>query len=274
MGSPVWHGVCTCLVMPRLRTHIQLLAGLTMTLAATLAAHAEVPVCEATIVSADGHANTQELILEVAWEGDSTAWTILPPSLPSIEGIAWGDTRAVASSTENGATVTYHARVTGDPGVYTVPAISLDGLRKGEDTEPVVIASEPVELTFSAPAAAPVFPIAGGIAVGLAVLTGVFLALSRGRGVSQAVRDVEPGEIADDTDLLAIASKRRIEGDTYGFYRALADAARSDAGLVERLQRCAEDAGFRGIEVTADQMDLDYRAVERLAANRDKENEV
>ena len=219
----------------------------------------------------DEAAGGVEVAYRVAWEGPADAWVVAPPSIPVVENVEWSSVSAVASASEAESTIVYKTHVTGDPGEYSLPSVAFSVKGEGDST---TITSEAVSVSIPA-ATTPPNPVVFGAAIATLVVIGAGVLIASRRKVTATGPVGADGESTDidEEDLMAIASKRRIEGDAYGFYRSLAEAARSDAGLVERLQRSAEDAGFRGVEFTADQMDQDYRAVERIVAGRDKEND-
>jgi hypothetical protein len=87
-----------------------------------------------------------------------------------------------------------------------------------------------------------------------------------------AVMDLGAAETA-----LQAARRRRIDGDPYGFYLQLAQAAASlpttEQGRVDKLQAAARDIGYRGTPPTEDQMDSDLRAIERDLNRRKEETD-
>lgn len=208
-----------------------------------------------------------ELRIECRWVRDPGGWEIAPPKLPPFEGAAWSLGRVEAQSDVEGSAVTYYASITAPAGVYTVPAISL-AARNVESGEEETVFADPIRLhVANAPA---VSPIMIGVVAGVlgAVLLAAVVRYRRRRSSLVAAGGSDQLTADEMEDPLAAAKKHRIEGDVYGYYRVLTEAARGDANLSDRLRQTAEDVGFRGLEVAPDRLDSDYRAVERVFSKR------
>jgi hypothetical protein len=63
-------------------------------------------------------------------------------------------------------------------------------------------------------------------------------------------------------DWLADVQQRRLNGDVYGFYVRLTGVA-EDPDLRDQFQRTADAVGFKGEQISPDQMDQDLRALQR-----------
>jgi len=96
----------------------------------------------------------------------------------------------------------------------------------------------------------------------------VFIYRKRRRPVPEIV----PKEILDFPKIhahLHAAKQYRVNGDLYGVYRELASAARRinpEAPLTQALKRRADDVGYRGLKPNDDQIEGDFREVERRLA--------
>lgn len=115
----------------------------------------------------------------------------------------------------------------------------------------------------------------GGGVVAVLVLgaAGFVLLWRRKRRPSMARAGLPPGERLR----LALheARQHRLDGDFYGYYRALSGAARltEDAALIERIAQRTRAVGYQGVKPVDDDLDGDFKDVERaFACSREAAN--
>ncbi|MCC6488968.1 MAG: hypothetical protein IT364_15825, partial [Candidatus Hydrogenedentes bacterium] len=112
------------------------------------------------------------------------------------------------------------------------------------------------------------FGVLGALSFLLLAFAVVLIYRKRQRPV---LKDV-PKEILDLPKIHAhmhAAKQYRVNGDLYGVYRELAAAARRinpEAPLAQTLKRRADDVGYRGLKPNDDQVEGDFRDLERRLA--------
>ncbi len=220
---------------------------------------------------------------EVSWVGEPAEFTLLPATIGKVD---WAEVTVGAMSSEvrDGANVVSQT-VTLVPlkeGSFETPAIEIPFLSPEDVTSP----EKPDSPTHPAvPDAHPKlradpFPLQVQPHTTPAWLTGVLgafllfatlgivaVAIKRRTPVQATIEPALAGDMTGAQEALREAKRRRIEGDYYAYYRELTRAMELGAGhatdAIAELAARAQDAGYRGIRPTDDQMDGDARNVER-----------
>jgi len=229
----------------------------------------------------------------ISWSADGSGYRIPPPNPPDLP---WAETTLVRTESRrvSGRQLIEHvfALIPREEGAFEVPSIAFEysSLQEPPTAEarppeqpdasnalmPLRAPPVPLEVKGPLPRASAALLVTALLAC---LLVGWFFVV-RGRRRSAAGFESLDGRAATAPDMeassekLIAAAQCRLEGDAYGFYTHLAEATIGNAGLVERLKRRAEDVGFRNIDPTPDEMDSDYRAVERVIEKHKKEQET
>ncbi len=214
----------------------------------------------------------------VFWEGSPNDYAVLPPVLPDRD---WGGAELLETRTltrgahqEVRLIVGYHA---GEPGDFEIPAIQLRIVEVGESAENTIIALEsdaptqvldaPSVMMYVRQSRASIW--LGGFVVAICVALGLLYLHARKRGVQTETPKTTPQEQAQG--LLHEARRHRLDGDFYNYYRALAHALDRiaaeesvEAALRERIGKRIDDTGYRGRRPADDELDGDFRDVERI----------
>ena len=157
-------------------------------------------------------------------------------------------------------------------GAFVVPAVEIPytvaGAVTGEGIAQLVVEAPEFSLTVRQDRTSQY--IAGGLlAVAFILILVVVVSVRRRRSV--------PGEIEEAPQvrfqrLLHEARQRRLDGDLYGYYQALASLARElDKGLHQSLSAKVQSVGFGGVRPSDDELDGDLRAVERAVTRWNEE---
>lgn len=210
---------------------------------------------------------------EVRWDPSDGALTVLPPEAPEV---SWG--RVYVHAVETGATG--HTAVTlaaesDTPGRREIPAFRIRVGGAGHGLSGALAAVETTAL--EAPAAVAVFSapwrVPGGTAPWAAGALACAAALAlwwRRRHRAGASASAAQGAAEAARALLHDARRRRLDGDFYGYYKALARAAAlaGAARLGGQLDEKTQSVGYRGVRPADEEMDGDLRAVERALAGQ------
>ena len=225
---------------------------------------------------------------EVSWVGDAVAYTVLPAQ---IEDIDWGTaalttTRTFLRDGENVVVQTVEI-VPHKPGQYQAPVVHIpyvspqdtttrDDLERSEGlaAQPDAPSLTAESFTIEVKARSLVIWAASALGGAVAVLIGVAAAVWLVRHYRHQRRPGEP-EPETKPDLpaaqrgLHTANQFRLDGDYYRFYGALARSVgalfpNEDTKLETKLTARARDVGYRGVRPTEDEMDTDFREVERM----------
>jgi len=238
------------------------------------------------------------VVYEVSWQGEAADYVVLPAqvaapaaqngdeaeeeadwatmSLAQAEGTVDGDTQRVSQVLE----IVPHKT-----GEFTIPEIEIayldpEAIPLAENTAqlatlpgssaPPSLRAKPFPLIVR-PSAPPVWLFAGlGVLLVLGV-AGWWLVHRMGRRRPAPVESA--GDLAGIQNVLHGARRQRLDGKYYEFYVELARAAEMmdtkdrEPGLLSALKERAQDAGFRGVRPTDDQMDGDWGDVERVFAH-------
>ena len=234
-----------------------------------------------------------EIRCEVTWPGAPDEYLVLPPEVSPID---WGSVSVTQARTyvrDGVNAVAFSVVITSAaPGEYETPEIAITVLSPDELKPPE--GPGQVAAPTADPSGPEVLPqlratsftlrvtpdrtlawVSGGIGAStilsiVAVLWGVTLRRRR-KAAAAPARSESPGPrpdtIAAARQALETSSRRRIDGDHYEFYIELARAAEltgtESGGLAESLRARAKEVGYRNVSPTVDQMDGDFREVER-----------
>ena len=248
---------------------------------------------ELTVAPQEGKARPgrpYRIVCEVSWEGDPGAYAIAPAEVDQIE---WGtvtvrEARAFVRDGRNVVSQTVEI-VPDKPGDYKTPEIRIAYLQP-EATPPAKTAA--AGTVPSAPSVPPTLVadpsemvvrpsrrlawVFGGLG------TFLLLLLPLGWWSARLLRRPQPKpESAAATSYLAAqdalqqARQYRLDGEFYEYYRALGRAARPVApDLADTLDVRGKAVGYRGVRPTDDDMDSDWRAVERVLSQKQEEVEA
>jgi hypothetical protein len=222
---------------------------------------------------------------EVSWVGDAAAYAVLPAKFDAID---WGtmtvaDVHGRVADGKNIVTQTIEI-VPSKKGEQKVPEISITYLNP-EATPPAEKADSrtaPTDSSASPSLRAEPFTMevrpariffwnSGGLGASLLLLTVIgWRVAAHWRRKRQPI-SVSGGSSAPDLNsiqsILHLARQHRLDGKFYEYYQVLARAAEpADSQLASRLKSLAQEVGYRGSRPTDDDLDGDFRAVERALA--------
>jgi hypothetical protein len=223
---------------------------------------------------------------EIRWTGPAQSYAFLAPDLPPL---AWASIQAAQwhGTLINGENVlTQRIELTPtEAGTFQVPAIHFSYIdanavtsapaeaSAGPQSEPILpeLTTESVTIQVREPWSPQVLAmIVALLVVALGTTGGGYYWRLRAQAADGT--DLEPtGAAGIEVAKLAEAKRFQIEGDTYEFYRTLAQAAAPRKDLSARMEQWAEAVGFQGMKRSGEEMDHDYRQVEQ-ALNRMKED--
>lgn len=212
----------------------------------------------------------------VHWDGAAGAYAIYPPDGFQLDWGKVADVQTEAVQEEGRATVRHRISVTSSKeGTYEIPALSVryaapQRVMDAANTAPLpAVKSEPVTVAVRGGGN----PANAAVWVGAAVLTALILLAFLLRRRQRRPQQQAPLSRAEAVQQSLHAARRcRLDGDFYGYYQALAEAARRMAGdaeadrLAEVMQGRARQVGYQGARPTEDQLDGDQRDVERAFA--------
>ncbi len=223
----------------------------------------------------------------VSWEGDATKYAVLAAEPVENDPPGWQGARVVSvfarQTGEHFEVVQTLAAEPLEPGEFTFPEFSLKVAAAGEEaltpgllnTESA-IALRPEPLTVTVRPEPLVWPYLSGAAFGFCLAGGVAIWwwLRRRRAAGSAPQE---SPLASAQAMFHEARRHRLDGRYYECYQVLTRLAErlSDAPgaaeLTERMRTRARDAGYRGMRPNEDQLEGDFRDVERLIRHREEE---
>ena len=218
----------------------------------------------------------------VSWEGAPGAYTVLPPQLPVLD---WGGaellemrSRSSGDRHETRVVVGYRAE---EAGVYTAPPLTLRVIAWEEPGESRISAVDENTPTHVLETDAATITIRGSRAglwavliVALLLCAAALLWRKAGNRRLAAATDAALSPSKQAQALLHEARRSRLDGDFYGFYRALCSALECiNAGVSDscrplhaKLKQSVDDTGYRGVRPSDDAMEGDFKEVERIVA--------
>ncbi len=251
---------------------------------------AAAPAPELKIIPQHGSAHPHHaynVVCEVSWTGSPSDFSILPAEADAMD---WGtlrvsDVRAFVRDGVNVVSQTLEI-VPNKTGEFQSPKIRVRYLIP-EATPP---AEKPVPGTD--PPDSGVSPSLGADPFNIVVRSSTFYVwISGGLGASllltalgwwsaRFLRRPQPplvtagGDVSRDQHAMHAARQHRLDGDFYSYYRELHRMAQaiplSDSDHVNRIATLAarmQEVGYRGVRPTDDQMDGDWRDIERALAH-------
>ncbi len=262
---------------------MKLYISIVTALALTTAASAEAPTASAlarTDVVQPGEVFPVDYT--ISWTGAADAYTVLPPDLPEL---AWGEAVILESSSqsqddrhETRITVGYRANV---PGAYETPTLTFrfaawEGaapttITTLEETTPAAVLDvAPVLLVFRASQRH--WWYGGALLLALLACVAGYVYFRKRTTPSSNENCLSPSEQA--RALLHEARRHRLDGDYYLFYKTLLRAHETaaplasspDPGTTETLRKRINDTGYRGLRPSDDDIEGDFKRVERLVA--------
>lgn len=224
---------------------------------------------------------------EISWAGAADDFAILTGEADAIE---WGDVTFVSSSAtvrdgKNIVTQVIEIRPE-KPGDFETPELRIAYLRPKETTPSEDTSSRTTPNTRSAYPPLLVAPftlhvdpgrvkpvafggILGAILLFCAAAGGLWYARTkRAPQPTATLQPLDTPDFATASAAIDSAAPLRLNGDLYGYYRALAKAAKAlgSAGsdLATQLETRAGDIGYRGVQPTETDLDSDLRAINRI----------
>jgi hypothetical protein len=219
----------------------------------------------------------------VSWPEAASRYAILPPPEPEIEGAEARWSVAESRNVESGAEMRYVLRVVpGREGEFRVPPLefgyfdpegaadvaidaALAEKQLGTRQAEAVAVSDAVSVRVSP---APRYGVLIAIgALALAVVGGALALWTRSR--ARRGED-EAADRPTAREWMNRAQEHRLDGDFYACYSALCKAAQEVGASEERkrvlemLETRRQDVGYRKARPTEDDLEGDFRALERL----------
>ncbi len=223
----------------------------------------------------------------ISWEGDAAKYAVFPAEPVEDDFPGWRGARVVSvvsrQTAEHFEVVQTLAAEPVEPGAFAFPEFSVKvaiagdtalppGLANTEDT----FALRPEPLTVTVLPEPPVWPYVAGAAAGLALICGAagwwWLRERRAAKVTP-----QPSALESAQGMFHEARRHRLDGRYYECYQVLTRLAErlSDAPgaaeLAARMRVRTQDAGYRGVRPDEDQLEGDFRDVERLIRHREEE---
>lgn len=230
---------------------------------------------------------------EVTWSGNAGQYVVLPAEIGSID---WGTITVLGSTASvrerlNVVSQTIEI-VPSKAGEFKVPEIKVSYLNP-EATPPAEKAAPKTAppdsgaspslradpFTLAVRPAGTLFWISGGLGASLFLVIAAWMIVrhTKRRSGRTPTNESPSAAFGGVVDQLQLARRHRINGDYYQFYAELAKAAEALPGggedhaqLLVTLKNHVQSVGYRGQRPTDDQMDGDYRDIER-ALTRVKE---
>jgi len=219
---------------------------------------------------------------EATWGGDAKEYSILPAEVGQID---WGTvtvlpTQATVRNGQN--VVTQKIEITpGKVGEFKAPDYKLlflsseatspaesvtPGMAPPDSSASPSLGAEPFNIVVS-PARAWLW-ISGGLGASLLLTALGWWSAHALRRPQPTLETPKPDFSQVQTDLHQ-ARQYRLDGKFYEFYSELtriAEGVSSDASLISTLQTRTTQVGYQGLRPTDDQIDCDFRDVERAVA--------
>ena len=228
-----------------------------------------------------------EFVCEVSWPGLAQDYSIRTAELDPID---WGKVRVkeVRTFNRDGYNVVSQTIeiIANDVGEYenpsglikyispeaSVKAIAQDGTVPAEPEVSPTLRLTPFTLNVQKSSSLLWTGLCLGALPIIAIAVFLFLKLAR-KGALEPADTTHSGNIAEIKDVLHTARKHRLDGKYYEFYVELGRAAHllSASELKSRLDGRSDAVGYRGEQPSEDHMDTDYREVERVLSQYDKE---
>lgn len=228
-----------------------------------------------------------EVSLEVSWRGDADAFAILPAEFEAVEWgtVALSRTRSFVRDGDMvvAQTLTIVANEAGD---FELPAIKIGYLSPEAVVQAETSASDEADSTN--PSVTPALRVPPftlevrdsslllwmslGFGALLFLLLLVWLIFRRSCRMpgDQPEISTMSAQVAQVQEVLHEARKHRLDGKYYDFYLSLGRGAElvrdmgGDASLASRFRKTGEDVGYRSLRPLDDDMDMDYRELERV----------
>jgi hypothetical protein len=214
-----------------------------------------------------------KLSYSVQWQGAPGDYVVFPAEVTPPEGISARVAAVEARVDGDSVTVVQTLLLEcAEPLTGQWPPVSV----AWAPAEPVTAGNPPLRHVLEAPAV----PLRirdydqvrqRYVGMGAAVILGLgavgFLLLwRRSRRPSATDAGLTPAE--RQRMALHEARQHRLDGDFYGYYRALSGAAKltSDTALIDRLAQRTRAVGYQGVKPVDDELDGDFKDVERAFA--------
>lgn len=200
-----------------------------------------------------------EILYAVQWADDKD-WVVEAPQWPPETGIVTSRTEMGVDA--NGARY-YQFIVAFTPeevGEFSVPATELHYTASGSEVTPFIL--DLPGTTFMVRQDRTSQYVAGGL-LAVAIILIVFFVLKRFRNRTGSGGEDLP-TLEQYQEALHLARQKRLDGDHYSFYHHLATLARDlDGELHKALAEKTQKVGFGGARLQDDELDSDFRALER-----------
>jgi hypothetical protein len=216
-------------------------------------------------------------VIEGTWSGATDDFLIFPTEIPALD---WATARVTAThvfSDQGTAKIRQTVEITPtQPGNFEIPALVVrymaGAASEVDETQTTVFSFPATSLVVSdAPSGQWGLYGIGGIAV-IAVLVGWYLGRRRRDRVSEPVES----PYTHVQRLLHLARRHRLDGHYYDLYQELHRVAlqlkdiEGGAVLAEKFGHRVQEVGFQGVRPKDEEMDSDFREIER-AVSRWKE---
>ncbi len=247
---------------------------------------------ELRIVLPDGSARVQRpyrIECEVTWEGEPSAYAILPAETNSID---WGiiDIESAKAFVRDGTNVVSQVIeiVPDKTGSYEVPEIRVKFLNPeatspaesaasvtapSDSSVPPPLRADPFIIEVRAPRTQ--FWISGGLGASLFLgLAGWWYARKHARPRQTQDQAAGSSTLSQADTALHRARKHRLDGSFYEYYVELGRAAEflssvdTGSDLAASFKARASAVGYKGERPNDDEMDSDFREVERALARK------
>jgi len=225
---------------------------------------------------------------EVSWEGEPDEYAVAAAEADAID---WGElvVREARSFVRDGRnvvaqTVEITPKATGE---YKTPELRISYLIPETTSPAEPVAPEAAPSDSSVPPALRADPLPlfvrpsrtlvwllGGLGASLFFLGAGWWLAQRRRSHQPAPQPPSPADRVAVQTSLHQARQRRLDGNHYEYYQILGRVASEiDPELAASLKSRAEAVGYRGVRPTDDEMDSDWRALERALRREEEEPE-
>ena len=252
---------------------------------------------ELAVITPDGPArlnHVYRVVCEVTWTGEPSAYVVLPAEADPID---WGTVtvREATATVRGDMNVVSQVIefVPNETGEFTTPEIRIAYLHPEatsskensaqetplpDSSDPPSLRVEPITLLVRP--GVPLAWISCGLGVAFLVCIGLLIVL---RVVRRRQSRIPAHAGAVDTaaiqSALHSARRHRLDANYYDFYRELTRAAEimavddQEPDFLASLKARTQEVGYRGGRPTDDQMDTDYRSVERALARYEEDRQ-